>query len=122
MGGASSAGAVGVGGGAGGSTLNVAMRLTGPNEAVIATAVAALTVLVATAKVAMAPPPGISTLGGTLAAALPLPSVTTTPPSGAAPFNVTLPCAAVPPVTLAGVSTSDASASTPGAGGSTHST
>lgn len=61
------------------------------------------TALVLMVNVALAAPAGTVTVEGTLAAALPLDSVTCAPPGGAGPLNVTIPvedCA--PPTTLAG--------------------
>jgi len=61
------------------------------------------TALVVTVKVAVVAFAATVTLAGTVAAAvLLLLSVTTTPPVGAAPFSVTVPVDAVPPVTDVG--------------------
>jgi hypothetical protein len=65
------------------------------------------TVCVLTVNVRLVLPAGTVTLAGTVATdGLLLDSVTTLPPDGAAPVNVTVPCAAVPPVTLVGLSES----------------
>ena len=72
------------------------------------TEVEAATALVVTENVALVAPAAMVTLAGTWAAALVLDSMTTAPPAGAGPFNVTLPVGdAVPPVTLAGLTVSD---------------
>ena len=54
-------------------------------------------------NVADAEPPGMVTLGGTVAAARSRERVTTAPAVGATPVSVTVPAALVPPVTLAGL-------------------
>jgi len=55
-------------------------------------------------KVAVLAPAKTVTLLGTCAAAvLLLCSVTSAPPAGAAPFNVTVPVELAPPITLAGL-------------------
>ena len=80
--------------------------------------VAALTDAVVTAKVPVAWPAATATLAGTMAEALPLDKVTIAPPVGAAPVSVTVPVADCPPVTEAGLTASEASASeAPPAGG-----
>jgi len=67
------------------------------------TAVEAVTVLVVTVKLALLAPAATVTLAGTVAApVLLLVSVTTAPPVGAAPLNVTVPCDVFPPTTLVG--------------------
>jgi hypothetical protein len=81
----------------------VAVRVTVPAEAVIVTVVDAVTEVVETVKLALVAPAATVTLGGTVAAALLLDSVTPTPPAGAAAVSVTVPCAALPPVTLVGL-------------------
>ena len=53
-------------------------------------------------------------LAGTAAAALLLDNAIETPPVGAGPLNTTVPVAAVPPLTLAGLADTEDSA-TPGA-------
>ena|SRR5437762_1243123 len=56
---------------------------------------------------------GTTTLAGTCAAAVLLPRVTVTPPLGAGPLSVTVPCEFVPPATLAGFKLSDATVTPP---------
>ena len=74
----------------------------------IVTAVEAPTACVATANVALVAPAGTVTLPGTVATpGLALPSVTAAPPEGAAALSVTVPCVAVPPVTVAGLIDND---------------
>ena len=68
----------------------------------IVTGVDAVTALVAIANVALVAPAATVTLAGTVAAVLLLESVTASPPAGAALVSVTVPCEAVPPVTLVG--------------------
>jgi hypothetical protein len=79
-----------------------------PPVAVIVTAVDAVTDDVAIANAALVAPCGTDTLAGTVAAALLLDSVTVAPPAGAAALNVTVPCDADPPATLAGFTDTDA--------------
>ena len=106
FGGLESDGAAGVAG-AGGVTVSVALRET-PDVPVIDTAVEAVTLLVATVKVALVLPAGTVTLEGTVATAvLLLESDTTRPPDGAALVSVARPCDDVPPDTVAGVSEID---------------
>jgi hypothetical protein len=67
------------------------------------TVVDAATALVLAVNVALVAPAAIVTLDGTLAAVvLLLERVTTAPPDGAAPLNVTVPVEEFPPVTLVG--------------------
>jgi hypothetical protein len=81
----------------------------------MATVVAVATALVVTVKVAVVAPAGTATLPGTVAAPLLLKSETKAPPLGAGPFSTTVPVGEeVPPVTLVGVSVSEA-----GTGGTT---
>jgi hypothetical protein len=68
-----------------------------------------LTAIVVTGNVAVVAPVGTVTLGGTVAAALLLESVTTTPPFGATPARVTVPVEELPPTTLAGSSVTEES-------------
>lgn len=86
----------------GGCTVRDAVRVTPPALAVIVTAVAAVTVLVGIAKVALVAPCTADTLACTVAAVLLLDSATANPPAGAADVKLTVPCAEVPPVTLVG--------------------
>jgi hypothetical protein len=80
------------GGGGAGFTVSVAVLVVPPNAALIVTAVVTLTALVLTVKLAVAAPAATVTLAGTRAApVLLLESVTTAPPAGAAPLNVTVP-------------------------------
>lgn len=61
-----------------------------------------------TVKVALLLPAGTVTLEGTLAAPLPLESVTSAPPAGAGPLNVTVPVDdCTPPTTLLGFNVSE---------------
>ena len=64
---------------------------------------------VATLKVALLLPPATVTEAGTVAAVLLLESETAMPPVGAGPFNVTVPVADTPLVTLAGETAIDES-------------
>ena len=69
----------------------------------IVTGVALATDVVVTLNVALDPPALTFTLAGTCATeALPLDSVTTAPPVGAGPLNVTVPVEPTPPTTLVG--------------------
>src|SRR5579864_1732791 len=75
------------------------------------TGVDVATALVVTAKVALVAPAGTVTVGGTLAAALLLESITCASPAGAGPLSVTVPvddCA--PPITPAGCNVSEETA------------
>jgi hypothetical protein len=68
------------------------------------TSVLLATGLVVTVNVPVVSPAATGTLAGTVAAAvLSLASVTTAPPAGAAPLNVTVPADEVPPVTDVGL-------------------
>jgi hypothetical protein len=74
----------------------------------IVRAVPLVTALVVTAKVAVVAPATTVTLVGTCATAvLLLESVTTAPPEGAAPLNVTVPVEPLPPITLVGLSVTE---------------
>jgi hypothetical protein len=95
-------------GGGGGVTVRTALRLAPPNTPPMVAGVDTATDTVLTLKVALVAPAATVTLAGTVAAAaLLLVSVTTAPPAGAALVSVTVPCDAVPPVTLAGLTASD---------------
>src|SRR4029077_1657336 len=72
------------------------------------TVVEAATPLVLTVNVALVAPAATVTLDGTLAAVVLLVErVTSAPPDGAAPLNVTVPVEEFPPVTLAGFTESE---------------
>jgi len=88
---------------AGGVTVNAAVRVTPAAVAVMVATVDAVTDVVPMVRVALVAPAATVTLAGTVAAALLLESVTPNPPAGAADVNVTVPCANVPPATLAGL-------------------
>lgn len=109
--------AVGGGGGGCAVTVSVALLLTLPKVPVMVTGVEEVTVLVVTVKVALVAPAKTVTLAGTVAAALLSESVTTAPPVGAAPVNVTVPCEELPPTTLAGFTVSVERLTLPGGGG-----
>jgi hypothetical protein len=68
------------------------------------TEVPVVTDVVVTVKVALVALAATVTLAGTVADAESSDSVTTTPPAGAGPLNVTVPVDALPPTTLAGLS------------------
>jgi len=82
-----------------GFTVSVVDLLTPSDEPVITAAVLATTDVVVIGNVAVEAPAATVTDAGTTAAAELLVSVTTTPPAGA---GVTVPVAAVPPLTLTG--------------------
>ena len=106
------------GGGGCGVTVSVAVFVVPPNAPVIVTSVEAPTAVVVTLKFALVAPAATVTLAGRLATArLLLDSVTTAPPAGAAPVNVAVPCDALPPVTLVGLSAMLDSEGPPGGGG-----
>lgn len=117
-----SAGAPGVGGGAGGVTVRVAVRLTPPKLAVIVTGVEAVTLDVVMANVAVVAPAATVTEGGTAAALPLLESMTAAPPAGAAALSVTVPVADAPPETLEGETARVDSVAVPGGGGAPGST
>ncbi len=85
------------------------------------TAADAVTALVLAVNVALAAPAATVTLAGTLAAAvLLLESVTSAPPDGAGPLNVTVPVEdCVPPITLVGLSVREESVTAGGGAGAT---
>jgi hypothetical protein len=88
-------------------------------EAEIVAEVNMRTIDVRTVKVALALPAGMVTLDGTLAAPLPLESMTCAPPAGAGPLSVTVPVEnCKPPMTLVGFSVSEETV-TGGGGGVT---
>lgn len=88
----------------GGVTLNDAVRVA-PADPVIVTGVDDDTDDVVTVNVRLVLPAETVTLGGTVATGvLLLDSDTTVPPEGAALVSVTVPCALLPPATVAGLS------------------
>lgn len=91
----------------GGVTVSVAVRVTPPAAAPMVTGVDAVTELVAMANVALVAPCATVTLAGTAAAGLSLDSNAVNPPDGAALVRVTVPCDALPPVTLDGLTVTD---------------
>ena len=95
----------GGGGAGGGVTVSVALRAVPPNAPLIVRDVDAVTDAVLTVNVALKAPAGTVTLAGTVAAVvLPLDSVTTAPPEGAALVRLAVPSEMSPPATLAGSS------------------
>ena len=102
-------------GGGGGVTVSTAVRLTPANVPPMVAEVDETTETVLTVNVALVAPAATVTLAGTVAAAvLLLVRVTTAPPEGAALVSVTVPCDAVPPVTLAGLTATDDNAAAAG--------
>jgi hypothetical protein len=101
----------------GGLMVNVAVRVTLPALAVIVAADDVLTVVVEIVNVALVAPAVTVTFAGTVAAALLLESVTVNPPEAAAEVSVTFPCAALPPVTVEGLTEIAESAGDEGGGG-----
>lgn len=87
---------------AAGVTVRVAVLLT-PNVAVTVTEVEVATPLVVIVKVAVRFPPVTVTLDGVVADVLLSDKVTTVPPEGAGPLNVTVPVDELPPTTLVGL-------------------
>jgi hypothetical protein len=81
-----------------------------PKVAVIGTTVLVVTTVVVIVNAAdVAPAATVTVVGGVATEGSPLVSMTTAPPAGAGPFNVTLLCVVEwPPVTLAGDSLSNA--------------
>ena len=86
-----------------GVTVSAAVWVTPPALAVIVADVDAVTALVVIGKVAINDPAATVTFAGTLTAALLLDSPTVNPPAGAAAARRTVPCEAVPPVTVVGL-------------------
>jgi hypothetical protein len=86
---------------------SVALLLTPLLLAVIVAVAAVVTAVVATVKVTVVLPTATVTIAGTVAAVLLLDSEIETP-TGATPVNVTVPVAELPPVTLAGLSDTEA--------------
>ena len=99
------------------------MRLVPPAVPVTVATVDVVTAVVVTVNVALVAPDVTVTVPGTPASPALLDNETAAPPVGAGPLNVTVPCDAVPPATLDGVSESDDSVTVPGGpsgAGSTH--
>lgn len=88
----------------GGLIVSVAVLATPPSPAEMVAAVTAVTGLVVTVKLAPLAPAGTVTLAGTAAAAELSDSITSDPPAGAGPVNLTLPWDVPPPVKLPGSS------------------
>ncbi len=82
--------------------MRAAVLLVPLNDAVIVTLVETVTGVVVSVNVAVAAPAGTVTLAGVVADALLSERVTTTPPVGAKPVNVTVPVVEFPPATLVG--------------------
>jgi len=93
------------------------VRVTLPALAVIVATDEVVTDVVDTVNVALVAPAATVTLAGTLATVLLLESAVANPPDGAAAVSVTLPCDALPPTTVVGVSDSVDSDGPDGGGG-----
>jgi hypothetical protein len=106
------------GGGGCGVTVSVAVFVVPPNAPVTVTGVEALTAVVVTLKFALVAPAATVTLAGTAATVvLLLESVMAAPPVGAALVSVAVPCEALPPTTLVGLSAMLDNEGPPGGGG-----
>src|SRR5688572_28829886 len=92
---------------AAGLIVRVALRETLLSEPEMIAEVELATPRVVTEKPALVAPAPIRTLAGTVASALLLESVTTSPPLGAGLVSVTVPCELFPPVTVVGLSESE---------------
>lgn len=92
--------------GAGGVTVNVALRVLPPDEPEMLIGVEDVTAVVVTVNVLLVAPAATVTLVGTVAAAELSERVTTVPPEGAAAASVTVPVDEAPPATLDGLSVS----------------
>jgi hypothetical protein len=85
------------------TTLRTIDRVWPPYATVIVTAVAPVTAVVDSAKLALVDPAGTVAMAGTVTTAgLLLESATAAPPAGAGALRTTVPVAAVPPLTVAG--------------------
>lgn len=92
-------------GAAGGITVSVAVRVAPPNAPLMVAGVEVVTDTVLTVNATLVTPAATVTLAGTVATlVLLLDSVTTAPPEAAALVSVAVPCEALPPTTLVGVS------------------
>jgi len=91
-------------------TVNVAVLVTVASSPEIVTETEVATGTVVIANVAFVAPARTVTLVGTVAAALLSESVTTVPPTGAAPLSFTVPVDETPPRTLVGVTDTEESA------------
>lgn len=98
----------------GGVTVSVAARVVIPHLALIVIGVDVESGDVLIEKLAVVAPAGMVTVAGTIALELDEDKLTTAPPDGATPFNVTTPVDVLPPTTPVGETTSftNASAST----------
>ena len=81
-----------------------------PYKADMVTGVTAVTALVVNVNVALVAPAATVMLAGTVAADALLERETTAPPLGAAPLSVTVPVDGDPPLTVAGLSATEDSA------------